>query len=52
MTTYQVCVTAVADAMLLRGFGELLAPEALDDGPPLPVIPANAQTPIARHRRP
>jgi hypothetical protein len=44
MNTYEVCVTSVAEAMLERGFEELLAPEALDDGPATPLTPANAQT--------
>jgi hypothetical protein len=52
MTTYEVSETAVADAMLARGFGQLLVPEALDDSPPPPISSANAQTPIARRRRP
>lgn len=51
MTTYEVCVTAVADAMLKRGFGELLVPEALDDSSDPPVIAAHAQNPIAHLRR-
>ncbi len=51
MNTYEVCVTAVAEAMLARGFGELLVPEALDDGPDPPVTPANAQSLRAQRRR-
>ncbi len=50
MNTYEVSAAAVAEAMLERGFGELLAPEALDDGPAPLVTPTNAQSLIALRR--
>ncbi len=43
MNTYEVSVDAVAEAMLARGFQELLAPEALDDGPVPPITTASVR---------
>ncbi len=52
MNTYEVQATAVAEAMLERGFGELLAPDALDDGPAPPVSTTRAQSLTGLPRNP
>jgi hypothetical protein len=44
MKTYEVSADAVAEAMLARGFQQLLVPEALDDGPASPAPTASVRS--------